>query len=102
MGGLIGTVTETKNGLMPSTGFIQRKQITGSEDYNNFIDPGIYDISEASDSLNSPYNVSHGVLIVFCQRNDLRIMQMVIEVPNNVLYIRCRAGNRVWGEWKRY
>ena len=100
--GLIGTVNDIKNGLMPKTGFIQRKQITSSDDYDNFIDSGIYDISSASGALHKPNNVAYGVMKVCYYINSGRVTQTVIQVPENVLYIRCRTGGNVWSEWKSY
>lgn len=84
---------------MLSSGFIQRNQLNSSSDYNDYILAGIYDISNANGSLNSP-QINAGVLIVFCNNADNRIIQMAIEVPDNILYIRCRTGSRIWGEWK--
>ena len=98
--GLIGTVDESRNGLMLSSGFIQRKQLNASSDYNDCTLAGIYDISESGGALNSP-QINAGVLIVFCNNVINRIIQMVIEVPDNILYIRCRTGSKIWGEWKQ-
>jgi len=85
---------------MLSSGFIQRNQLNSSSDYNDCILAGIYDISEASGALNSP-SINAGVLIVFCNNANNRIIQMTIEVPDNILYIRCRTGSRIWGEWRK-
>ena len=100
VGGLIGFVNESSGGLMPSSGFIQRSQINSSDDYNNFINPGIHDISSANGSLNSP-GITYGVLIVSCNKTNNRIIQMVIEVPTNILYIRSRTGSNIWSEWRQ-
>ena len=48
--GLIGTVNESRDGLMLSSGFIQRKQLNSSSDYNDCLLAGIYDISQARGS----------------------------------------------------
>ena len=98
--GLIGTVNESRDGLMLSSGFIQRKQLNSSSDYNDCLLAGIYDISQARGSLNSP-PLDAGVLIVFCNNVINRIIQMAIEVPGNILYIRCRTVSTIWGEWKQ-
>ena len=70
-----------------------------SENYDNFIENGIYQIYYGSNVTNAPDGISFGFLLVF--KTEFYLAQIALEVrPGNMaVKLRTNSGH-VWSGWK--
>lgn len=70
-----------------------------SENYDNFINNGIYQIYSGANITNSPDGISYGMLLVF--KTKFYLFQIAMEVrPDNIaVKLRTNSGP-AWSEWK--
>lgn len=94
--GLIGTVTENKNGLMNKDGFIERTKLANGEtDLDGVTKSGMYQFENYN---NLP--ISYGLLLVFKSR--IIVTQLIFSHKNYGVYVRSNWNNEGWSEWKEF
>ena len=93
LGGLIGTVTANKDGLMSKNGFLERSK-GNTLDFNDYTISGMWVFSD-TDFINGPSVYKGGILLVFKTANG-NILQICCDYTNSI-FIRIH-----WGEWKSW
>ena len=93
LGGLIGTVTANKDGLMSKNGFLERSK-GNTLDFNDYTISGMWVFSDAG-FINGPSVYKGGILLVFKTANG-NILQICCDYTNSI-FIRIH-----WGEWKSW
>lgn len=93
LGGLIGTVTANKDGLMSKNGFLERSK-GNTLDFNDYTISGMWVFSDTG-FINGPSVYKGGILLVFKTANG-NILQICCDYTNSI-FIRI-----YWGEWKSW
>lgn len=93
LGGLIGTVTANKDGLMSKNGFLERSK-GNTLDFNDYTISGMWVFSDMG-FINGPSVYKGGILLVFKTANG-NILQICCDYTNSI-FIRIH-----WGEWKSW
>ena len=93
LGGLIGTVTANKDGLMSKNGFLERSK-GNTLDFNDYTISGMWVFSDTS-FINGPSVYKGGILLVFKTANG-NILQICCDYTNSI-FIRIH-----WGKWKSW
>lgn len=93
LGGLIGTVTANKDGLMSKNGFLERKK-GNTLNFNDYTISGMWVFSDTG-FINGPSVYKGGILLVFKTANG-NILQICCDYTNSI-FIRI-----YWGEWKSW
>ena len=93
LGGLIGTVTANKDGLMSKNGFLERSK-GNTLDFNDYTISGMWVFSDTG-FINGPSVYKGGILLVFKTVNG-NILQICCDYTNSI-FIRI-----YWGEWKSW
>lgn len=93
LGGLIGTVTANKDGLMSKNGFLERSK-GNTLDFNDYTISGVWVFSDTG-FINGPSVYKGGILLVFKTANG-NILQICCDYTNSI-FIRI-----YWGEWKSW
>lgn len=93
LGGLIGTVTANKDGLMSKNGFLERSK-GNTLDFNDYTISGVWVFSDTG-FINGPSVYRGGILLVFKTANG-NILQICCDYTNSI-FIRIH-----WGEWKSW
>lgn len=93
LGGLIGTVTANKDGLMSKNGFLERSK-GNTLDFNDYTISGMWVFSDTG-FINGPSVYKGGILLVFKTANG-NILQICCDYTNSI-FIRIH-----WGEWKSW
>lgn len=93
LGGLIGTVTANKDGLMSKNGFLERSK-GNTLDFNDYTISGMWVVSDTG-FINGPSVYKGGILLVFKTANG-NILQICCDYTNSI-FIRIH-----WGEWKSW
>ena len=93
LGGLIGTVTANKDGLMSKNGFLERGK-GNTLDFNDYTIPGMWVFSDTG-FINGPSVYKGGILLVFKTANG-NILQICCDYTNSI-FIRI-----YWGSWKSW
>ena len=98
VGGLIGRVSSSNNGLVDKDlDFFCRYVITSDTDFNVITRPGMYDLHGTKSTNNSP-GYDYGLLVVFSSGGQ--ILQMAADVLSQRYCLRTRRDNSVWTSWK--
>lgn len=95
LGGLIGTVTANKDGLMSKNGFLERSK-GNTLDFNNYTISGMWVFSDMG-FINGPSVYKGGILLVFKTANG-NILQICCDYTNSI-FIRIHWGG--WGSWSQ-
>lgn len=99
MGGLIGTVNNEKDGLMPKDGFFRRGSVPGDGDANNYTISGIWWFNGyTGNKKNFPSTFKMGFLIVY-SNNDGNVAQEAISVESSKKMVRGKTSSKEWSEW---
>lgn len=70
-----------------------------SENYDNFINNGIYQIYSGANITNSPEGISYGMLLVF--KTKFYLFQIAMEVRPDKIAVKLRTNSGpAWSEWK--
>lgn len=70
-----------------------------SENYDNFINNGIYQIYPGANITNSPEGISYGMLLVF--KTKFYLFQIAMEVRPDKIAVKLRTNSGpAWSEWK--
>lgn len=93
LGGLIGTATANKDGLMSKNGFLERSK-GNTLDFNDYTISGMWVFSDTG-FINGPSVYKGGILLVFKTANG-NILQICCDYTNSI-FIRIH-----WGEWKSW
>lgn len=93
LGGLIGTATANKDGLMSKNGFLERSK-GNTLDFNDYTISGMWVFSDTG-FINGPSVYKGGILLVFKTANG-NILQICCDYTNSI-FIRI-----YWGEWKSW
>lgn len=93
LGGLIGTVTANKDGLMSKNGFLERSK-GDTLDFNDYMISGVWVFSDTG-FINGPSVYKGGILLVFKTATG-NILQICCDYTNSI-FIRIH-----WGEWKSW
>lgn len=93
LGGLIGTATANKDGLMSKNGFLERRK-GNTLDFNDYTISGMWVFSDTG-FINGPSVYKGGILLVFKTANG-NILQICCDYTNSI-FIRIH-----WGEWKSW
>ena len=93
LGGLIGTVTANKDGLMSKNGFLERSK-GNTLDFNDYTISGMWVFSDTG-FINGPSVYKGGILLVFKTANG-NILQICCDYTNSI-FIRI-----YWGGWKSW
>lgn len=93
LGGLIGTATANKDGLMSKNGFLERSK-GNTLDFNDYTISGMWVFSDTG-FINGPSVYKGGILLVFKTTNG-NILQICCDYTNSI-FIRI-----YWGEWKSW
>lgn len=97
MGGLIGIVSNSKNGLMPTSGFIDRGSIT-SENCDDLRNSGFYILSGATGN-NTPFD--SGIMCVIGKGNWCVQLAVAVTFPFYACY-RTRDSSGSWRNWSKF
>lgn len=97
VGGLIGIVSNSKNGLMPTSGFIDRGSIT-SENFDNLRNSGFYILSGATGN-NAPFD--SGIMCVIGKGNWCVQLAFAVTFPFYACY-RTRDSSGSWRNWSKF
>ena len=95
VGGLIGTATSDKAGLMPKSAFMPRGNIS-LKDFNSIITPGQYYMFEPKGD-NHPKMCSYGGIVVF-NFLDAFIIQVAFDIYGHMEF-RGRRETLQWTDW---
>ena len=97
VGGLIGIVSNSKNGLMPTSGFIDRGSIT-SENFDDLRNSGFYILSGATGN-NAPFD--SGIMCVIGKGNWCVQLAVAVTFPFYACY-RTRDSSGSWRNWSKF
>lgn len=70
-----------------------------SENYDNFIENGIYQIYSGANVTNAPTGIAYGMLLVFKTQFYLFQIAMDVRPSNMTVKLRTNSGP-AWSEWK--
>lgn len=70
-----------------------------SENYDNFIENGIYQIYSGANVTNAPTGIGYGMLLVF--KTKFYLFQIAMEVRPDKIAVKLRTNSGpAWSEWK--
>ena len=95
VGGLIGTATSSKDGLMSKDEFLSnRGTISGDSSPDNYILPGTYNVSNSKS-----FPFQNGTMIVYKSPNH--IIQIGLEIRSSYMYIHRKWSTEPFQDWKK-
>ena len=100
VGGLIGTVNSSKDGLMPKDGFIER-DYTVTNDYpvKDIVDPGVYYISGSYSLEDIPSGWNSSLLL--CYRAINANIHLIINLKTSKMCTQTKlTSESTWQDWK--